>query len=239
MSQVNFVEQFNLIMEYARENCLQGRECMLWLDLFYFANRSAVYQADSQTYEWPDDFYSVSNSELNSFGQFDKRAIETLRNSLKQRGLIDFIKGEKNKRNPTYKFFYLSRVGCKIVPNNVPNIPPNNIPNNVPNIPPNNVPNNVPNIPPNNIPNNDANHAPKPDDVRYKNAPNNAPIPVNKDYKYNSPSSSGKGVNGVYAQTARARGNDAGFGLVDMDENTGDVGGLVPLPWSGEAVSRA
>lgn len=215
MSQVNFVEQFNLIMEYARENCLQGRECMLWLDLFYFANRSAVYQADSQTYEWPDDFYSVSNSELNSFGQFDKRAIETLRNSLKQRGLIDFIKGEKNKRNPTYKFFYLSRVGCKIVPNNVPNIPPNNIPNN------------------------DANHAPKPDDVRYKNAPNNAPIPVNKDYKYNSPSSSGKGVNGVYAQTARARGNDAGFGLVDMDENTGDVGGLVPLPWSGEAVSRA
>ena len=231
MSQVNFVEQFNLIMEYARENCLQGRECMLWLDLFYFANRSAVYQADSQTYEWPDDFFTVSNSELNSFGQFDKRAIETLRNGLKQRGLIDFIKGEKNKRNPAYKFFYLSRVGCKIVPNNTPKIHPNNAPN----TPPNNTPNNTPN----NAPNNDANHVPKPDDVRYKNAPNMAPISVNKDYKYKSPSSSAAVENGGYSQTARARGNDAGFGLVDMDEDTGDVGGLVPLPWSGEAVSRA
>ena len=229
MSQVNFVEQFNLIMEYARENCLQGRECMLWLDLFYFANRSAVYQADSQTYEWPDDFFTVSNSELNSFGQFDKRAIETLRNSLKQRGLIDFVKGEKNKRNPAYRFFYLSRVGCKIVPNNTPNIPPNSVPNNVPNIPPNSVPNNVPN--------DDANNAPKPDDVGYKNAPNNAPIPVNKDYKYKSNTGFGEDARKGYTPPAHARGSEAGFGLVDMDEDTGDVGGLVPLPWSGEAVS--
>ena len=234
MSQVNFVEQFNLIMEYARENCLHGRECMLWLDLFYFANRAATYNAEAQTYEWPDDFFTVSNSELNSIGQFDKRAIEALRNSLKQRGLIDFIKGEKNKRNPAYRFFYLSRVGYKIVPNNTPNIPPNNVPNN--------VPNNTPNIPPNDVPNHEANHAPRTVDVRDKNAPNTPPIPLNKNNKYKSSTSDPAGV-GVsrseYYSPARARGTGDGFGLVDMDEETGDVDGLVPLPWDSGTVSRA
>jgi len=218
MSQVNFVEQFNLIMEYARENCLHGRECMLWLDLFYFANRAATYNAEAQTYEWPDDFFTVSNSELNSIGQFDKRAIEALRNSLKQRGLIDFIKGEKNKRNPAYRFFYLSRVGYKIVPNNTPNIPPNDVPNH------------------------EANHAPRTGDVRGKNAPNTPPIPLNINNKHKSSTSDPAGV-GVsrndYYPPARARGTGDGFGLVDMDEDTGDVDGLVPLPWDSGTVSRA
>lgn len=218
MSQVNFVEQFNLIMEYARENCLHGRECMLWLDLFYFANRAATYNAEAQTYEWPDDFFTVSNSELNSIGQFDKRAIEALRNSLKQRGLIDFIKGEKNKRNPAYRFVYLSRVGYKIVPNNTPNIPPNDVPNH------------------------EANHAPRTGDVRGKNAPNTPPIPLNINNKHKSSTSDPAGVgvsrNGYYPP-ARARGTGDGFGLVDMDEETGDVDGLVPLPWDSGTVSRA
>lgn len=226
MSQVNFVEQFNLIMEYARENCLHGRECMLWLDLFYFANRSATYDAESKTYDWPDDFFTVSNSELNSFGQFDKRAIETLRNSLKQRGLIDFIKGEKNKRNPAYKFYYLSRVGYKIVPNNTPN----NVPNRVPNNTPNNVPNSTPNR--------SANRVPTSGEVRDKNAPNLPPIPLNNNYKYKSPSSDGAAERENYSQTARARGSGSGFGLVDMDEDASGVDGLVPLPWDNGAVSR-
>jgi hypothetical protein len=110
---------------------------MLWIALFYCANKRAQYSDESHTYEWPDDFFPVSNSELNSYGQFDKRAIETLRNSLKQRGLIDFIKGEKNKRNPAYKINYLTRVGYKYAPNSVPNNAPNNVPNSVPNNAPN------------------------------------------------------------------------------------------------------
>lgn len=227
MSQVNFVEQFNLIMEYARENCLHGRECMLWIDLFYFANRAATYNAEAQTYEWPDDFFTVSNSELNSFGQFDKRAIEALRNSLKQRGLIDFIKGEKNKRNPAYRFFYLSRVGYKIVPNNTPNITPNN------------VPNHAPNNTPNNVPNREANPTPKTGEVRDKNAPNTPPIPLNINNKHKSPTSDPAGRRGSYYQPpARVRGNEPDFGLVNMDEDTGGVDGLVPLPWDDGTVSR-
>lgn len=226
MSQVNFVEQFNLIMEYARENCLHGRECMLWIDLFYFANRAATYNAEAQTYEWPDDFFTVSNSELNSFGQFDKRAIEALRNSLKQRGLIDFIKGEKNKRNPAYRFFYLSRVGYKIVPNNTPNITPNN------------VPNHVPNNTPNNVPNREASLAPRTGEVRDKNAPNTPPIPLNINNKHKSSTSDPAAQMEGYYQPARARGTSQGFGLVNMDEDTGGVDGLVPLPWDDGTVSR-
>lgn len=227
MSQVNFVEQFNLIMEYARENCLHGRECMLWIDLFYFANRAATYNAEAQTYEWPDDFFTVSNSELNSFGQFDKRAIEALRNSLKQRGLIDFIKGEKNKRNPAYRFFYLSRVGYKIVPNNTPNITPNN------------VPNHVPNNTPNNVPNREANHTPKTGEVRDKNAPNTPPIPLNINNKHKSSSSDPAGRRESYYQPpARACGSNQDFGLVNMDEGADGIDGLVPLPWDDGAVSR-
>jgi len=231
MSQVNFVEQFNLIMEYARENCLHGRECMLWLDLFYFANRAATYNAEAQTYEWPDDFFTVSNSELNSFGQFDKRAIETLRNSLKQRGLIDFIKGEKNKRNPAYMFFYLSRVGNKIVPNNTPNSVPNDVPNNAPNSVPNDVPNNTPNSVPNDVPISGV--------VRYKNAPNTPPINLNKDYKYKPSTSDSAALRESYCQTAHAGETGEAFGLVDMSDETGDVDGLVPLPWNDGTVSRA
>ena len=72
----------------------------------------------------------------------DKRAIDTLRNSLKQRGLIDFLPGMKNKRNPSYRLCYLSvNVGYKNVPNDVPNNDPNNVPNDVPNDDPNDVPN--------------------------------------------------------------------------------------------------
>lgn len=34
MSNVNFVEQFNAIMEYVRENYIHSREAMLWIALF-------------------------------------------------------------------------------------------------------------------------------------------------------------------------------------------------------------
>ena len=118
MSQINFVEQFRLFMEYARKNAMHSRECMLWVSLFYLANEEATYNADTQTYEWPDGFFEVSNGELNSYGKFDKQAVEALRNRLKQRGLIDFIKGNRNSATPMYKINYLIRSGNKIIPNN-------------------------------------------------------------------------------------------------------------------------
>lgn len=145
MSKVNFVSEFNLFMRYACDNSLSLRSRMLWMALFYIANDRAKYNELTKDYDWPDDFILVSNNELNMYCCLDKRAIETLRNELKQRGLIDFVPGQKNKRNPAYKLNYLSvDIGYKIVPNYDPNNVPNHTPNNVPNY----VPNYDPNQPP-------------------------------------------------------------------------------------------
>ena len=150
MSQQNFVEQFRLFMEYARKNSMHSRECMLWVSLFYLANEEATYNAETQTYEWPDEFFEVSNGELNSYGRFDKQAVESLRNRLKQRGLIDFIKGNRNSATPMYKINYFIKAGNKIIPNNTPNSHSNNNANHIPN----NTPNNHSNSSANHIPNN-------------------------------------------------------------------------------------
>ena len=139
MSKVNFVSEFNSIMRYARDYSLSLRERMLWIALFYIANDRAVYNEQTQEYEWPDGFIQVSNGELNLYCCLDKRAIETLRNTLKQRGVLDFQPGVKNKRNPAYKLNYLT-VGCKNVPNNVPSGASNTVPNHVPNTVPNDAP---------------------------------------------------------------------------------------------------
>ena len=139
MSKVNFVSEFNSIMRYARDYSLSLRERMLWIALFYIANDRAVYNEQNQEYEWPDGFIQVSNGELNLYCCLDKRAIETLRNTLKQRGVLDFQPGVKNKRNPAYKLNYLT-VGCKNVPSNVSSGASNTVPNHVPNPASNAVP---------------------------------------------------------------------------------------------------
>lgn len=128
MSKVNFVSEFNSIMRYARDYSLSLRERMLWIALFYIANDRAVYNEQTSEYEWPDGFIQVSNGELGLYCCLDKRGIETLRNTLKQRGILDFRPGLKNKRNPAYKLNYLT-VGCKTVPNDVPSSVPSYVPN--------------------------------------------------------------------------------------------------------------
>lgn len=213
MSQVNFVEQFNMFMEYARENCMPGRESMLWMCLFYFANKAAVYNSETQTWEWPDDFFSVSNAELDSYGQFDKRSLYTLRNRLKQRGLIDFINGEKRTRNPTYRLFYLARIGCKIAPNNTTNNTTNDTTNSTTNDTTNEATNGT---------SNDAGFG-------YKNAPNQPPINLNKNININSNTGT-REKGGVEQPGARARASAPDSGLVDLDGMALDDG-LIPLPW--------
>lgn len=137
MSKVNFVSEFRSIMRYSMQYGLSLRERMLWIALFYIANDRAVYDEQTGAYDWPDDYFAVSNAELGLYCTLDKRGIDTLRNSLKQRGLIDFAKGQRNARNPEYRLNYLSmNVGCKTVPNDIPNHAPNNAPNGIPNKPP-------------------------------------------------------------------------------------------------------
>lgn len=108
MSKVNFVSEFIAIMRYARDDSLNLRERMLWIALFYTANDRAVYNEHTQEYDWPDGFFQVSNGELNLYSSLDKRAVETLRTALQQRGILDYQPGIKNKRNPAYKMNYLT-----------------------------------------------------------------------------------------------------------------------------------
>ena len=145
MCRVNFLKEFNLIMRYSKQYGLSLRERMLWIALLYIANDRAVYDEQIGAYDWPDDYFPVSNGELELESTLDKRAISTVRNSLKQRGLIDFRPGMKNARVPEYRLIYRSlHVGCKIVPNDVPNMSPTMYPTN-PQECTQHVPNSVPN----------------------------------------------------------------------------------------------
>lgn len=110
---VNFIKQFKLIMEYGKRNKLSSYERMFYVALFYCANQCAM---ANENQDWPEGYFPVSNSEINSWTGFDERAIRNLRNNLKQRGLIDFKKGDGKKRDPEYRFFYLQQTGYKIAP---------------------------------------------------------------------------------------------------------------------------
>lgn len=226
MSKVNFVSEFNLFMRYARDSSLSLRERMLWIALFYIANDRATYNEQTQEYDWPDDFIQVSNGELNLYCCLDKRAIETLRNGLKQRGLIDFQPGQKNKKNPAYKINYLSVNVCyKKVPNDVPSNVPKDAPNNVPN----NAPSNAPDPVPDRAVNNGAFGA--------KMHPTMPPYPKDK-YANNPQSGYGGGINPSSGQRYTPDSNGGGnqpaagdFGFVDLSKNGGGCEGFVQLPW--------
>lgn len=143
MCKINFVSEFRAFMRYAMQNGLSTRERNLWIALFYLANDRAKYNEQTRDFDWPDDFFLVANSELNLHSTLDKHGIETVRNSLKQRGLIDFKKGERNKRNPSYKINYLS-----VGDGNIPNIAPKEYPKHDPNKIPNHVPRIMHSMPP-------------------------------------------------------------------------------------------
>ena len=108
MCSINFVREFGLMMEEARKEYLGCRERMLWIALFYIANDRAKYNAQTQTYEWPSGFFQISHQELDLYCKLNKKAVLELRNHLKQRGYIDFTKGERNAEKPMYKLNYLS-----------------------------------------------------------------------------------------------------------------------------------
>lgn len=227
MSKVNFVSEFNSFMRYARDSSLSLRERMLWIALFYVANDRATYNEQTQEYDWPDDFIQVSNGELNLYCCLDKRAIETLRNNLKQRGLIDFQAGQKNKRNPAYKLLYLSTdVGYKKVPNPPPNNAPNDVPNHAPNYAPNHVPNDAPRYTPS--------HAENPPVLGANLYPT---MPPYSKYKYTNQeiggneSRTGTGAEQTRYPNAGNFQHQPSQGFVDLGAAAPACEGFVPLPW--------
>jgi hypothetical protein len=146
MCNINFVREFGLIMEEARKEYMGCRERMLWISLFYIANDRAQYNPQTQTYDWPEDFFQISHAELNLYCKLDKKAIEQLRNYLKQKGYIEFQNGERNGKKPAYKLNYLSKrdFGGENAPKETPNIPPKDTPKAPPKDTPNTGPKDTP-----------------------------------------------------------------------------------------------
>ncbi|MBQ8708486.1 MAG: DnaD domain protein [Succinivibrionaceae bacterium] len=139
-------------MIYAKDNVLSTQERMFWIALFYVFNGRAMrtYNPQTKSADWPDGFIIVTNDELHLFGNMNKKAILTVRNQLKQRGLIDFKAGAGNTGvKPMYKINYLTAgVRGKNALNYSPNYVTNYGPNYSPNYAPNNGPNTFPTSPP-------------------------------------------------------------------------------------------
>ena len=127
MALINFVAEFNSVIRYCYENGLPVRERMLLIALFYAANSRAVpipaeHENASNQYDWPDDFFTVSNAELNLYAGLEKRAILEARNSLCQRGIIEVRAGQRRTKVPEYRISYFS-IGYNNVPKDTPKAP--------------------------------------------------------------------------------------------------------------------
>lgn len=100
MPKVNYIREINRFMEYACDEHVTASERLLWYALMHICNQRA------QGAVWPDEYIRVSNDRLLSLCPMKYDTMVTARNGLKQRGLIEFIKGEKNKLSPAYRMCY-------------------------------------------------------------------------------------------------------------------------------------
>ena len=97
---VNYVREHTRFMEYACDEKLTSSERLLWYALMHVMNQRA------QGNVWPDEFVRISNDRLLSLCPMKFDTMANARNSLKQRGLIEVERGEKNKKSPAYRMIY-------------------------------------------------------------------------------------------------------------------------------------
>ena len=97
---VNYVREHIRFMEYATDEHLTASERLLWYALMHIMNQRA------QGKVWPDEFIRISNDRLLSYCPMKYDTIAAARNSLKQRGLIEYTKGDKNRLSPAYRVNY-------------------------------------------------------------------------------------------------------------------------------------
>ena len=102
MCYVNYVKESMAFMEYASDERISGSEQLLWHALFHIMNQRA------KGSDWPEGFISIPNARLLFYAPFGEDTLVAARNKLKQRGLIDFTPGKKNKQAPSYKMHYFS-----------------------------------------------------------------------------------------------------------------------------------
>ena len=88
---VNYVREHMRFIEYASDEGLSSGERLVWYALMHIINGRA------QGSIWPEGFIRIANDRLLALCPMQLGAVIMARNSLKQRGLIDFIPGSRNK----------------------------------------------------------------------------------------------------------------------------------------------
>ena len=95
---VNYVREINAFHRYANVNFLGSSERLLWFGLMDYIN---LHYASGS--EWPGDFISIPNKGILSHVPFGEDTLTEARSRLKQRGLIEYLPGKKNKEAPKYR----------------------------------------------------------------------------------------------------------------------------------------
>ena len=108
MCRINPMSEIRAIAEMSRRKCLPPNARLLWRVLFDCANDRQERNPDDNSYDWPEDFFPISNDELKFNSALEKRALLEARNVLRDIGAIDFIPGENNRRPAEYRIRYLT-----------------------------------------------------------------------------------------------------------------------------------
>lgn len=152
---VNYVREINAFHRFANDNYLGSGERLLWFGLMDYINLHYASGA-----EWPDGLISIPNKGLLAHVPFGEDALTEARNRLKQRGLLEYTPGKRNKEAPKYRIHYFSEqlstgfqqaVGtdCPEKPGNLPGKEGGNDPGNLPGKEGGNDPGNLPGRHPN------------------------------------------------------------------------------------------
>ena len=97
---VNYIREHRRFIQYASDEKLTANERLLWYALMEIFNQRA------DGHDWPDDFIRISNDRVLTLCPMGFDTMAKARNGLKQRGLIEFRAGNKNKENPQYMMHY-------------------------------------------------------------------------------------------------------------------------------------
>ena len=97
---VNYIREHEWFIEYAADEGLTPNDVALYDAILYFVNRKA------EGNDWPEDFIRIRNDRLLPFCHMGFDAMARSRNKLKQKGVIDFLNGNRNSEAPAYKILY-------------------------------------------------------------------------------------------------------------------------------------
>ena len=102
VSTISYIKECKAFMRYAADNGLSGPERELWRVLLDLFNE----RADGN--QWPDGFLRLPNKVVLSWLSYGEDTLAKARNRLAQRGLIEFVRGNRREDLPMYRMVWLT-----------------------------------------------------------------------------------------------------------------------------------